>query len=587
MTKTSNQDLRRNCEHYAAKYGYSVSNLERGLEAYAAHVFAQEDGFDTLLEGESTASADLSEYIFRKNDLGIDAALENSMSKKIILLQAAWRSKRLEEDKIASFFDCPSRISSTDYLQTGDEQVQELLADLRQKIEDGYEIQLKFVTNVSVADKDRLQALTEARNQAYEESDQAVTCELYGSAELLQRDRELQSAVRGGHVNSVELSIQKSKFIELLEPYRTVIAVIKANELVDLYRRRDVGSKLFNLNIRLPLTSLKVNPKMVETAISDVEGPHFFYYNNGVAAVCSKYTLDGNKITAERFQIINGAQTVSALAKARRKEPNSDVYVLFRLTETSEQYGGTFTENIIRYNNTQNPVKVSDFFSNDEIQIWIRDNLPKLSGKGPVPAFYYIHKSGYKPKGASGRGIKIEQLASIRHAFLYGPVVSYREPAQFFDRSLRYWEAFGVNGRSVNSWNAEEVAQVAAAITIHQRVQSIGKELKGKESTKNLPEAKYLYRLARYVTGLVAVGLEAVREGNFNDYQTLIASTPTFDKYVDPILREARTVLRHEWRRIQEGRSGVQVEYNLARDDKLWVRLSDTVKESVLTELDF
>ncbi|MEU0198491.1 MULTISPECIES: AIPR family protein [unclassified Streptomyces] len=587
MTKTSSQDLRRNCEHYAAKYGYGVSNLERGLEAYAAHVFAQEDGFDNLLEGEPTASADLREYIFRRNDLGIDAALEDSTNKKIILIQAAWRSKRLEEDKIASFFDCLSRISSIDYLQTGDDQVQELLADLRQKIQDGYEIQLKFVTNVNVADKDRLQELTEARNQAYEESDQAVVCELYGSAELLQRDRELQSAVRGGHVNSVELSIQNGKFIELLEPYRTVIAVIKANELVDLYRRRDVGSKLFNLNIRLPLTSLKVNPKMVDTAISGSEGPHFFYYNNGVAAVCSKYTLDGNKLTAERFQIINGAQTVSALAKARRKAPNSDVYVLFRLTETSEQYGGAFTENIIRYNNTQNPVKVSDFFSNDEIQIWIRDNLPKLSGKGPVPSFYYIHKSGYKPKGASGRGIKIEQLAGIRHAFLYGPVVSYREPAQFFDRSLRYWEAFGVNGRSVDSWNAEEVAQVAAAITVHQRVQGIGKELKGKESTKNLPEAKYLYRLARYVTGLVAVGLEAVRAGTFNDYQTLIASTPTFDKYVDPILREARTVLRHEWRRIQEGRSGVQVEYNLARDDKLWVRLSDTVRESVLTEVDF
>ncbi|WP_326760313.1 AIPR family protein [Streptomyces phaeochromogenes] len=587
MTKSSSQDLRRSCEQYAAKYGYSPANLEHGLEAYAAHVFAQENGFDALLEGELTAKADLSEYIFRKNDLGIDAFLEDPTNKKIILLQAAWRSKRLEEDKVASFFDSPSRITSVDYLTTGDDQVQELLADLRQKMADGYELQLKFVTNINVADKERLQELTEARNTTYEESDQAVVCELYGSAELMQRDRELQSAVRGGHVTSVEFSLQNGKFIELLEPYRTVIAVIKANELVDLYRRRDVGSKLFNLNIRLPLTSLKVNPKMVETAISDEEGPHFFYYNNGVAAVCSQYALVGNKLTAHRLQIINGAQTVSALAKARRRSPNSDVYVLFRLTETSEQYGGAFTENIIRYNNTQNPVKVSDFFSNDEIQIWIRDNLPKLSGKGPVPAFYYVHKSGYKPKGASGRGIKIEQLAGIRHAFLYGPVVSYREPAQFFDRSLRYWEAFGVDGKAVDNWRPEEVAQAVAAITIHQRIQGLGKELRGKEATRNLAEAKYLYRLARYVTGMVAVGLEAVRSDSFNDYQTLIASSPTFDKYVDPIIREARGVLRHEWRRIQENRAGVQVEYNLARDDKLWVRLSDTLKESVLTEVTF
>jgi len=80
-----------------------------------------------------------------------------------------------------------------------------------------------------------------------------------------------------------------------------------------------------------------------------------FYYNNGVSAVCSDFRIEDTVVTARRFQIINGAQTVSALARAMKQSPNADVYVLFRLTETVEAYGGEFTENIIRYNNTQKP----------------------------------------------------------------------------------------------------------------------------------------------------------------------------------------------------------------------------------------
>jgi hypothetical protein len=283
--------------------------------------------------------------------------------------------------------------------------------------------------------------------------------------------------------------------------------------------------------------------------------------------------------------VINGAQTVSGLSRARRKRVNPEVYVLFRLTETSEAYGGLFTENIIRYNNTQNPVKASDFLANDDIQVWLRDSLPKLSGKGPVPSLYYVYKSGYKPKGAAGRGVKIEQLAGIRHAFIYGPVPSYREPQQFFDRAARYWEAFGVQGQQVALWSEEELAKAGIAIAIHDRVQKLGKILKANAATKDTDEAKYLYRLARYVMALVSVGLEAIREEEFNDYRTLMASSATFDKYVNPILDRARTVLRHEWKSRMGQRAGVQPEYNLARDDRAWIRLSDTVREEVLTAL--
>ena len=581
---TDTRDLQARVEPYAEKYGYRKDELGRGLEGYAIHLFVQEEGFDRLLSGDTPIDADLKEFIVRDDDLGIDGYLEDEIGKRIILIQCAWRRK-LDEDKVATFFDAPNRLVSVDYVATGGEHVQELLAGLQDKLNDGYQITMRFVSSYPVSDKDRLQSLLEAKNRAYEEQDKPYACELWGPAELLRHESELKSAYTGGFTDEVSLNLQEGNFVQLTSPYRSIIGVIKANELVDVYKRRDVGNRLFNLNIRLPLTSKKVNPRMVDTAASADEAANFLYYNNGVSAVCSGYQLEGNRLTIQRFQIINGAQTVSALVKARRKAARPEVYVLFRLTETEESYGGRLTENIIRYNNTQNPVKVSDFFSNDPIQEWLKGSLDKRAGKGPIPNFYYVPKSGYKPKGATGKALRIEQLAAVRHAFIYGPVTSYREPQSFFDRDARYWEAFGSGDSEVSTWTDEQLAQALAAYAIHEKVISLSKKLKSSEKTKNSDEAKYLYRLARYVTALVGVALETTKDDTFNDYQTLIASQATFDKHVEPLLKLARGTLRREYKAFLDEKPGVQPEYNLARDEARWVRVSDSLREEVLSDL--
>ncbi|WP_228032591.1 AIPR family protein [Mycolicibacterium sp. P9-22] len=582
MAGKADSDLRDSCAFYAQKYKYPSDALEKGLEGYVAHLFAQEEGFDAVLDGELTTEVDLSDYICRGNDLKIDAVLEDEIGKRILLLQAAWRAKDLEESKVAAFFDVPDLIVRGEYKDTGGDQIQELIADFSTKVADGWEVILRFCTNLSVGNRKRLQEVVDAKNEAYLQEERSVTCELLGGAELSKWEEELKSAIRGGLVNEVSLHLQEGKYIELSDPYRSVIGVIKANELVSIYKQKGVGLALFNLNIRLPLASKKVNPKIVETAASEDEGSNFLYYNNGVSAVCSGYELNGNLLTAQRLQIINGAQTVSALVRAARKYQNPDVYLLFRLTETEEKYGGAFTDNVIRYNNTQNPVKVADFFANDQIQIWLRDNLTRIAGHGAVPNLYYVHKSGHKPKGATGRGLKIEQLAGIRHAFLYGPVASYKEPASFFDRGSRYDEAFGIGGKPVTFWPEEELMRAGAALAIHERIQALGKKLKQDDLTKDSDEAKYLYRLARYVTALVSVGLEAIREKTFKDYSTLMASNPTFSANVDPIISKARQALRHEYK--AKKAKSVQPEYNLARDDEAWSRLRDAVREEVVAD---
>ena len=198
---------------------------------------------------------------------------------------------------------------------------------------------------------------------------------------------------------------------------------------------------------------------------------------------------------------------------------------------------------------------------------------------------HYRHRSGHRPEDGPGKGITIEQLAGIRHAFLYGPVPSYREPSQFFDRELRYAEAFGINGKEVDRWPDEELFKTAAAITINQRVREISRTLTAGPATQDTDEARYLHRLARYVTALAGFGLEAVRPWTFHDYATLTASAATFDQHVNPMLEKARAVLRHEFTARIVGPAGDQPEYEFARDEPTWTRLRDMLRQRVLTDI--
>jgi len=161
-------DLRARCEFYAQMYHRRPEQLEKGLVAYAVHLFAQEPGFEAALDGEATTEANLAAHLCRSNDLAIDAVLEDEVGQRLLLIHAAWRHKDLDDRRIAAFFHAPDRILSHGYAVTGGDQADDLLRGFAEKVDDGYEILLRFVTNLPAARRAQLATATAAQNQAYE-----------------------------------------------------------------------------------------------------------------------------------------------------------------------------------------------------------------------------------------------------------------------------------------------------------------------------------------------------------------------------------------------------------------------------------
>ena len=165
------------------------------------------------------------------------------------------------------------------------------------------------------------------------------------------------------------ISLRSDYQFEIKEPNNSLIGLMSGVEIKRLFEARN--QKLFNMNIRQWLGRNKTNIQITDTVKN--EPNEFFYYNNGITAVCDDYTISRDKtgrpreIDVKNFQIINGAQTVKSICEA--DNVSEDLSVLFRLIKVEKQYSG-FSDKVIKYQNTQNPVKDYDFRANDFIQLF-------------------------------------------------------------------------------------------------------------------------------------------------------------------------------------------------------------------------
>lgn len=279
------------------------------------------------------------------------------------------------------------------------------------------------------------------------------------------------------------------------------IGVVEGRHLRELWKAH--RSKLFSENIRNPMgMSTKVNKGIRATALNETE--NFFYFNNGISAVATEIIADekNNKLSCEKFSIINGAQTVLALSKnAKTLHENDEALgkacVLLRITKISPSESKEkeirFRRNVTRYNNTQNRIIDSDFCSNDPIQHELSKMFENLRGR---KKFSYINKrsDSSETENKEAMKIKMETFAKHIHAFRYGPADIFGGTTKLFDpsESGRYIHVFG-DGKNVYECLNEELFETLAGTwfvcdVVIKHFKSYKEKLleKDRESNKNI-----------------------------------------------------------------------------------------------------
>jgi len=207
-------------------------------------------------------------------------------------------------------------------------------------------------------------------------------------------------------VRLVNVRLTLERWSGVTEPRQVFYGVVRAAELAVLYREH--GKALFEKNIRHYLGGVSVNASIISTVI---ERPlEFFYLNNGITAVCSAVRplpgADEERATfaIEGLSIVNGAQTVGAIAAAADKGIPDSARVLVTVIEVPTQADPIGPE-ITRARNTQTAVRGVHFAALDPQQERLRQELA-------VSAVRYEYRSSAETIGVDNEVITLPRAAA-------------------------------------------------------------------------------------------------------------------------------------------------------------------------------
>jgi hypothetical protein len=340
--------------------------LSRALAALAVQRFtaqSPEEAAETVVDGSG--------------DNGIDAVAVDETNGRVILVQSKWdgsgnRTLGLGDARnfIAGFHDLLDL-----KFERFTHRLQAKQAEITAALDNP---DVKFTLVVATTGPASLalpvkNAFDDCLN-AINETQPTVELEILGLAEF-------HSAISEGLSGpKIDLSVTLENWGTLLEPYEAYYGVVSGAQLVQWYE--DHGDRLFSQNLRKSLGTTGVNEQVADTANKEPE--HFWYFNNGVTALCESVRKTARGATSRTYgnftltgvSVVNGAQTVASISRAAKRNPESieGVRVWLRFISL-EGCPPDFGSEVTRATNTQNNVEARDFVALDHEQSRLRTEL--------------------------------------------------------------------------------------------------------------------------------------------------------------------------------------------------------------------
>jgi hypothetical protein len=198
-----------------------------------------------------------------------------------------------------------------------------------------------------------------------------------------------------------ELRLAGKVAVEELDFRRVLIGKLPVTEVAALFEQ--FGDRLLEKNIRRYLGRNPINRGIERTLRSKDDRSNFYFFNNGVTMVCSKFRhnklqAENHVVRVDELQIINGGQTCSTIRRVLAKAPDAgefaQTFVLVRLYELEDEQRELIRD-ITYATNSQNPVDLRDLRANDPVQERLE------MGLGDLGVTYRRKRAAGKPDAES------------------------------------------------------------------------------------------------------------------------------------------------------------------------------------------
>lgn len=260
------------------------------------------------------------------------------------------------------------------------------LPELAAALEEDYEVSFELITTgrLTEAAENDLRTFQEELTKLSENEAFDATLQVIDANELRRRYDYAIEADNPSINYKLPLAGVKHVYHEVAGT-PVLIAAVPLKECVKLPGIKD--GTLFQKNVRQSLgTSNAVNKGIRSTILGDKRSD-FFFFHNGVTALCNKMAFDGDVLSLWGLSVVNGCQSLNTiLSCSETVKKVDDAFILFRFYEIPQR---DRADKISICTNSQSAVKARDLRSNDK-----RVLLIKKAYELRYPTGYFITKRG-------------------------------------------------------------------------------------------------------------------------------------------------------------------------------------------------
>lgn len=316
-----------------------------------------------------------------QNDKQIDAIVIDNDRSTIHILQGKYLSNgQVDAEPLREVLSSWIQLRDLPRLQiVGNEKLQRKLSEVATALEDDYEVSFELITTASLTDaaNQDLESFQKQLSELSENENFDATISVIDTTELQRRyDHSLES---DNPQIVFTLDLSDSQFMPLtIADTQVILASVPLKDCIKLPGIKD-GS-LFQKNVRQSLGSSNAVNKGIKQTILGDKHKDFFFFHNGITALCSRIELTDKKLKLIGLSVVNGCQSLNTiLSCSETVKKLDDTYILFRFYEIPQR---DRADRISINTNSQSVVRPRDLRSNDKRVLTIKRNYEQKYPQG-------------------------------------------------------------------------------------------------------------------------------------------------------------------------------------------------------------
>jgi hypothetical protein len=182
------------------------------------------------------------------------------------------------------------------------------------------------------------------------------------------------------------ITLEEGKFLSMaIAGTQVVLAAIPLKACLEIPGIKD--GALFQKNVRQSLGLNAVNKEIRRTIYSEDKFKDFFFFHNGITAICNRMTLSNGTLELGGLSVVNGCQSLNTiLYSSERVKQLDETYIMFRFYEIPQR---DRADRISISTNSQSAVKPRDLKSNDKRVLSLKNSFEQR-----YPMGYLVTKRG-------------------------------------------------------------------------------------------------------------------------------------------------------------------------------------------------